>query len=69
MGQILIIAGTGIAGLAFFVAGAMLAYHAIQRNFVGEDDFNGDHLVAMHKIVAVAVLVVGVGVILRFMGR
>ena len=35
MGQILIIAGTGIAGLAFFVAGAMLAYHAIQRNFVG----------------------------------
>ena len=55
--------------LILSVAGLMIAYHAIQRNFVGEDDFNGDHLAAMHKIVAVAALVVGVGVVLRFMGR
>ena len=56
--------------LILSVAGLMIAfaYHAIQRNFVGEDDFNGDHLAAMHKIVAVAALVVGVGVVLRFMG-
>ena len=68
MGQILIIAGTGIVGAALSVAGLMIAYHSIQRNFVGEDDFNGDHLAAIHKIVAVAALVVGVGVVLRFMG-
>ena len=35
MGQILIIAGTGIVGAALSVAGLLMAYHAIQRNFVG----------------------------------
>ena len=33
--QILIIAGTGIAGLAFSAAGAMMAYHSIQHIVVG----------------------------------